>query len=354
MRADLKAIEIHGRLIDLIGIRPRETTVQKAAFQQLPFWIKETVEIYSLPLNDELPLYLIIPKRELEFTEIANAFKVISSNLQGPVLLLADTIPSKARGPLVRMRIPHITSDGTLYAPQLGLILNDSIRTMVSEAKTARQVLMPLGLKLIAAHLMGIPWAGSFDSLLELQTKFAGINYPVSQSSLSRAMTQLADFEMLLVSGMGPQKTYQFREKDRLWKQLTRIDLEGPVEKIYDQYIPESDAFQWVYSGESALERLSDLAQGATQTIAMKTETYRKWTANHRPGTAYGNFGEPKKVIIELWRSDPALISVEKSLNPIELSLSLRKTTEPRTRLAVTQMLAELNLKADYLWGVAE
>lgn len=345
------AQNIYQNLQRVLSLPQGEGKIQCPSTQKLPFWLKGTVEIYSMPLVNEITVQLVIPKNNIPFKEAVNAIKVISRHLHGPILLLADSFPAKTHGPLARMKIPFITSQGTLFAPQLGMMLTNAFNDKEeSELKVLRMSLASLGVKLIAAHLLSVPWAiKSFSNLHDLQEQFHKIGYATSRMSLSRALHQLSDLKMIHISGLGPQKTYRFPDREELWRLLTHVNVDGPAKKTFSGYLPHQDEFPWVKSGESALEVFTDLAQGPTDTIAMKLDVYNRWIAKKRPGTPYGDFGS-KKLLIEIWKSDPCLLSMDGALNEIELALCMRNSSEPRVRIAIKSMLENHQLDASELW----
>ena len=321
----------------------------------LPIWMKDAAHygrfVCRSPMG-ETTVTLIMPKDSTTFEQVANLYRVFTRMGSGPALILADDLPPKARGVLVRMSIPHVVTGSAIYAPQLGLaygkIKDKPMEYVVSET------LSSVGLKLTAAYLLQSDFFSDSPSLSEIQQRLVKQgDYSVSVATLSRAFQQLQELELVVVSGHGPQKRMRFLERQETWARLFKVSIETVVRRVEARYLP-SNEWNYVFSGDSALGKLSDLMEPHAPTIAMSVSEYRKLKEDRRPknggekNSPVTEWGEAP-CIIELWREDPCFLSEKKCLNVVELVLSLRSHTDERVQIALAQLLEIHGLSAEPL-----
>ncbi|MCC6278767.1 MAG: hypothetical protein IT289_12710, partial [Oligoflexia bacterium] len=142
--------------------------VHKAKADIFPLWVAESAEVLIANLgNTNLRLALIYPKRQLEFNQLAGLQRLIGAKLNVPTVLVADDINPKYRSLFVKNRIPYIYKDETIFAPELGVVLN-SQRTAPLVFKNVNVNLTdseigPFELKLIAAYLTSLLHLENFN-----------------------------------------------------------------------------------------------------------------------------------------------------------------------------------------------
>ncbi|MGK5081666.1 hypothetical protein WDW37_00050 [Bdellovibrionota bacterium FG-1] len=310
----------------------------------LPVWMRGAARYGRFRCGSaqgDLQVTLIVPEKGLPFEHVANLYRVFTRMGSGPALILADDLPPKARGVLVRMGIPHVVSDGSIYAPQLGLAYG-KIREPPAERVTA-QTLSSVGLKLTAAYLLNPKLFEGPPALSELQERLEKQGpYSVSVATLSRAFQQLQELELVEVKGQGPNKRMHFLEGPQTWVQLLRVPVETIVRRVETRYLPHDDSM-YVLSGDSALGKLSDLTDPTSPTVAMSVSSYRKWKEN--AGDTWGKRDQPvtdwgaPPCIIELWKEDPHFLQEKGCINAVELVLSLRWHHDERVQIALDQIL---------------
>jgi hypothetical protein len=268
-------------------------------------------------------------------------YRVFQRFAVGPALILADSLPNKSRGVLVRMGIPHVVSGIAIYAPELGIAYGRPL-TDTSVSHETNEKLLPLGLKVIAWFLLKPDFFGEAFTLVALQKRMMQLNHPVSLSTLSRVFRQLEGFELIRVSGGGRTRSLCFEERNAVWKKLLQLEVETIARRVEETFLPP-DNLNWVYSGDSALAKISELSEPKVTTIATSISNYRKWKENEKKSHTIENWGQPV-LKIELWREDPTFLSQDQCINPIELVLSLRKENDPRIRLVVAEVLDNYKL----------
>lgn len=315
--------------------------------KNLPLWAKQVAWFRHFPLGS-IDVKLIVPKERLECDRLVSLYRVFVRMESEPALVCADDLPPKSRGTLVRMGVPHVVSNTAIFAPQLGLAYG-KLRAVLTE-RTIQEKLSSVGLKLLAAFLLKRNFFDGNPPLSELQKRLQETlrnraGYFVSLTTLSRVFQQLQELELVEVTGSGPHKRMHFVERQALWARLSRLEVETVLRRVETRSLPPRGR-GYVLSGDSALAELSDLLPPQVMTIAMSTSDYRKWKEGNQKNEAVGDFSATR-AIIELWREDTTFLDVNGCMNPIELALSLRRHTDPRVRIAVTQVLEGYGLDAN-------
>src|SRR4051812_47118880 len=104
------------------GVLVSQTEAPRGRF---PAWVTEIAKVHQAEFGDERPFILIEPRDSISVDQGARLHKVVSEAMNRPTILIADKIPAKGRGTLVRLRIPHVVGDHAVFAPELGLHYRD-------------------------------------------------------------------------------------------------------------------------------------------------------------------------------------------------------------------------------------
>ncbi len=86
----------------------QETKAKDELLKSLPLWIKWGVEIYEMDIGKDGHIYIVAPKKKLEFDQLRNIVASLEKKLKKTVLLVADDLPSKYRSLFVREGVPFI------------------------------------------------------------------------------------------------------------------------------------------------------------------------------------------------------------------------------------------------------
>lgn len=314
----------------------------------LPLWVSEAAQVYLVALP-QTEILLVVPRAQIAFEGLITAYKHVFQKFKKPTLLLVDLLPTKTRGVLTRMRISYMSSQGALFAPDLGVVMARPLPLDVQRESISQRVkLYPFALKLIAAHLLNKPLIKNIESLTDLQKRFEEQGCHLGLSTLSRIFRQLSFVGIVNVSGLGPNKKFVFQDRALVWSKLLELELETVFKKYQEHTLPNKE-FPWVYSGESALSFYSELSNETDQVIAMSNAQYRNWKKNANSKGLLSVKGS-QSVTVEIWREDPVFLSQEKNLNIVELSLSFRRNPDPRIRLSLEEALSAVDLEARKLW----
>ncbi len=335
---------------EFLGPSPsRVPYMEKFTPKSVPVWVKDFAEFYRVEIDEERVLILVKPKESSDIEKVINLYRVLKNLKHEYVLIIADEFSSKAKQDLLKGRIPHVTSTGSIFAPELGVIYKEKIASSERNFEYSER-LTALAQKLAAAYLVDENFFKKQDTLTSLAKYLNKNGYSKSISSISRAFQQLAQVEILKFEGNGPNKYPVFYSREIVWSRLLDLEAETVIKKSGEFYFPDKNKYHWVYSSDSALSRISDLNNPSVEIIAMDSAEFKKWKAEGEHGAPVGNFGARPGVIIEVWRDDVGFLSKADSLNPIELALSLRRTREPRTQLAISKVIDELGLNSSLLW----
>lgn len=323
--------------------------MEKFTPKNVPVWARDFADFYRVEIGTARPLTLVKPRESSDVEKIINLYKVLKNLKHENVLVIADDFSSKSKQDLIRGRIPHITSSGSIFAPELGIIYKEKIASSERSFEYSER-LTALAQKLASAYLLDENFFKKQETLSSLAKYLNKNGYSKSISSISRAFQQLAQVEILKFEGNGPNKFPVFFNREIVWSRLLELEVETVIKKSGEMYLPDREKYQWVWSNDSALSRISDLNNPNIEIIAMDSAEFEKWKQEGGSGLPVGDWGGRPGIIIEVWRDDVGFLSREGCLNPIELALSLRRTREPRTQLALSKVIDELGLDSNLLW----
>jgi len=314
----------------------------KFSFQEqdlinFPLWLRSAINLYTLNiLGDNIPeIILIEPKGDQPFDTLINIYRQVSLKCGPGTILIANELNPKFRPLLVKFRIPFIYKNKIIFAPQLGLVSNELHKYKEKHpsinATSFDKELHPLSVKLVAAYLCTqIPQQISLKALYQLLIT-QGVR--LSLSKLSKILNELIELGFMEALGRGPHKEFRFKEQKEVWEILLTTNKTKQMSIHYSHYSPK-DEQTYILAGESALAEYSDLASPNTLTIAVDSSTFRNMLQKKIPLTHHET-----EIIIQVWKEDPKLFSINKKINPIELYFSLKDMQDERIQLALKQML---------------
>ncbi|MCO5144175.1 MAG: hypothetical protein M9962_13890 [Oligoflexia bacterium] len=330
-------------IASFLPLEKRSSKVEKIKLKNLPYWVQESCEIYRITI-DRFRIDLIVPSSVFSFDQITNLYAVLIKADEVPKLILADSMSTQLRGGLIRGHVPHIYRDEMIFAPFMGVAYK---KIAEKYEKTNYKRIWGVALRLAVCYLLRPNFFDKQASLIKLEKDISSIGLVYSRMHLSRAFRQLVEADLVMTKGLGPNKRYVFNEREEVWERILSMDVETYNKKISEYYFPSQD---YVFSGDSALAKISDLTEPKVTTIAMSIEKYNKWKKGKKTASVpFGDFGQPS-LEIELWSGDPEVLKSKECINVVDLSLSIRDSQDSRVRIAVTELLEKINLKADLLW----
>lgn len=325
--------------------------VKELAHTNLPIWVTQLSRIYESKLGEQ-KVVLIDPKEDISVDQGARLHKIVFEYVGLPTLLIADRLPIKGRGTLVRLLVPHVIGNHTIFAPDLGLQYR-GVPDRSESFRTFRPKLPAFAVKIASYYLLNPNLAGENWTLSKWQEQLRQSKR--SLPSFSRAFIELMENDLVEIGTLGASKQICFRGKEHVWQRLVECSPEMIRKKIRVQERPK-DEFEslFKYAGESALAKMSDLNEPLTDTIAMGSFEWNLWWKKKHPEPALTeSFG----ITIEVWNMSTVGFpmnpkpELKNCVSPIELALSLRNETDPRIHECVQQMLGPYGLDAEILWS---
>lgn len=313
--------------------------IQTGIIKTLPLWIKGAVEIFELPLVNTQPIYLFYPKVALPFENLMRIYQYLSTKLQAPVLIIADSLPAKHRPLLVKFNMAFIYKNESVFAPILGVKLGNFKKFKKQSSvdlKIKKERLSPFALKIIAGIC-----TKDIDPKFTLNKLYKKIK-DVSPAKLSLALNELASHGILTAVGGGRTREFLVPEISHVWAKVLKLPLTPFFKEVETNYIPKNEN-TFVIGGEVALSHYSNLAAPKLTTIAMSTKEFKQAIQSKSSAMKpYGDFGNPS--IIQIWKENPFLFSRKGLLNPVELFFSMRNHHDERIQMALDEVLKDYNL----------
>lgn len=315
--------------------------LDKNDFKNLPIWVKNSIDVHIVELDQTERIYLLTSKNGLKFDQLLLIHKLVSEEIASTLLLKADNLPAKYRPLLVRSRIPFIYNDEAIFAPALGLKFNNlKILDVPSkvEIRPTTESLRPISLKIVSGILTG--FIDKEFNLKNLHKKLMDQGFRISMGKLGASLKELSENQLLLVQGSGPQKHYICHSRELTWDTLQKAKFSTFFHSFKTNYLPKEHHL-FVYSGETALSTYSNLASPHDQTIAITTQNFKsiyKEQAQHK------NLDLENQNTVQVWKENPALFSIDGVMNPIELYFSLVSHPDERVQKSLTEMLFQQGL----------
>jgi hypothetical protein len=155
--------------------------------------------------------------------------------------------------------------------------------------------------------------------------------------TMTRAGDELADAGLAAKVGRGKMVVIEFVAARRdLWEKALPVMLSPVLKRIHVRLRGNRPALA-LDAGLTALSKLSDLAPGQEQVLAMTPRTFK---AVQKGLLDLVPFPEPETTTVELWRYEPALLSKgSRSVDPLSLYLSLRGANDERVDAALNDLL---------------
>ncbi|MFH1356296.1 MAG: hypothetical protein ABII18_04095 [bacterium] len=312
------------------------------ALKNLPMWILGSVKVYVVFLEDnDLNINFVQLSKDLTFGQVTLIYKKLTEQLNGFIIMIADNMPAKYRGLLVRSRISYVFKDQSIYAPDLGLHINNAKKHFASkpEIKQTEALLTPFALKLIAGIITEhLPKDFTLKGLLRILHQKT---VKASVAKLSMTLNLLVQNNLILSKGSGPQKSFIARTNQEMFDVLNELRI-APLYKTYEYSHSPFVTEKSCRAGETALAQYSMLAEPRISVIAVMAKEFRE--QKQLDGQIVD---EENPCHVQVWKEDPMLFSQNKNLNPVELYLSIKDDPDERVQLSLVEMLKGISLKKE-------
>jgi hypothetical protein len=312
--------ELTGELVDLT---PRPDS-------NLPLYLRHRYGIYGASfLGKELVLAVEQePQESFSVREYERHAAILREKLGEGVVFVISSLPSSARAPMIRRRIPFVVPKSQTFLPSIWIDLRDR---QPLPRPSARRKFTPAAQCLLLFHLQRKPL-----NAIPLQEIAKTIGY--SPIMITKVKTELEAAGLCEAVKEGKAVVLDFKyERKQLWEQA-RPFLFAPDRN--DHWVKwDKPGPPALLAGISALSKKTILSSDRMPTFAIDHRKYRQLLEN---GTFFGCRGrEEATVRIESWAYDPTLLSDGECVDELSLCLSLAESPDERVHQQVEKLLED-------------
>jgi len=307
----------------------------------LPFWISGFVlKAYQLQLREisSEPILFFEIEKTASFERIVALVTVTKRILKNEPIIIADHLNPRFRALFVRERIAFVRGEEDIFAPRFAVkLLHLPVLSQMYPDRIVDE-LSPFAIKLIAGALTDFLDIKHLkvNEIVELIGR-SGRRVPPSKVSV--ALRELKALDLVSEEGLGPTKYFVMSDKNEAFKKFLRLPHMRPFKRMNLHWNPKEK--EALFSGESALARFSNLSDPKKITFAVhKTNNgiYESGLINEKMTK-----GNPNEV--EIWKEDPTIFSIDKSINPVELFLSVKPhLSDPRVFIEMKYVLKKYGI----------
>jgi len=297
--------------------------------RKVPFLLKKNYDIQTIKIEDLDFVILIVDEENVKSAK--KHFKLFSNALRPPVILYIENITTSIQKYLLENQIPFISKE-SIYLPQLLIYLKEKI----AQKPLHQKELSKLAQQVLLFHI-------THQRGKNIEIGAVADQFSVTNMSTSRALKELATYELFSFDEMGRKKVYRVRE-DLNFDGLIPI-LKVP--KIGEVYLKSDDLHLLKNKSLSSLSALSHYANivSMERTYAIDKRYFEEQISKDEDIVVYENQYDNDLIKIELWHYPPE--SIQKNIiDPISLYMLLKdELNSEETRLV--EALQELKAKIE-------
>lgn len=294
----------------------------------LPLYLRIRYGIYGARfLGKELILAVENdPPESFSVREYERHAAILREKLGQGVVFVISSLPSSARAPMIRRRIPFVVPKSQTFLPSIWIDLRDR---QPLPRHPQRKKFTPAAQCLLLFHLQRKPL-----NAIPLQEIAKTIGY--SPIMITKVKTELEAAGLCEAVKMGKAVVLDFNyERKGLWEQA-RPFLFGPVRRHHRVQWDQPGA-PALLAGISALSKKTMISSDRLPTFALDHQKYLQFLEK---GT-FQRDPEEASVQIESWAYDPALLSDGECVDELSLCLSLADSPDERVQQQVEKLLEE-------------
>lgn len=300
---------------------------------KLPLFLKNDYGYRPIELFGHPCLLMSAHDEEQTPAGIRKHWEVVSRAFNGDVIYLTQAVAAYDRKRLIEQRVPFLVPGNQLFLPMLGIDLRERFKALRQKSQAAMSAsAQAIALReILQGDCSGVPAYRLADLL------------GYSQMTISRAVKELVDCQLVEVNKNGRTKSPFFLKKGKaLWDDVRTL-LRNPVRKRVGLVFPGDPYFPRRLSGLSALAHYSDLAEQGVRCFALTSSEFKSLTAmadvevlNTDPSWKPILF--PKQghqvIAVEVWAYDPGVVSVNPTVvDPLSLWLSFEASKHTNERV---------------------
>ena len=296
--------------------------VKSDIMHKMPKFISNRYNIEKVRLNN-IYAFFAYPRNALDTIDsVQKHIRCIQKEEMLPVVLILEKLTAYQKDYLLKANLPFIVDERQIYLPFMAIYLqarNDADSFTTDTLLPSAQVL-----------LLYFIYGGYQCLRIGDAVKALGF----TATSISRAVRQLEDFNLVTVKKEGVQKSIMADCSPKELFEKAGPYFRNPVKRTVFISSSKKDA-TLLFCGYSALSNCSMLGSPRIQYFASSEIT--KWTAiatKHLESTS-------SQSALELWHYDPRKLSASEQVDTLSLALSLRDDHDERVEEAVEDMLEE-------------
>ena len=298
---------------------------------KLPYYLNDQYQFFSISLLNRQCLFMVanVNGDKLTPAQVRKHWQTLQDKTGTDVIYIVENVSSYNRKRLVEQKVPFVVPGNQLYLPFLAIDLREQFKTSES---SGRRTLSPAAqvVLLLAIYRQGIEGASAKQLAERLQ---------YSAMTMTRAVNELANFELADLEWNGREKCLRFKlAPNELW-QVARSYLKNPVKKT-TWISPYNFEQPVLLAGESALAEYTDIAAPSMQTMALAASDWnvikKQYHIQEMP------HAELDFLEVQLWHYKPELLSADKCVDKLSLWLSLRHIEDIRVEMALTKMMESM------------
>lgn len=295
--------------------------IEKELHVNLPLYIKSGYELWNTSLEGFGVLFAKVKAKNVDMRMHYNAIQKIENVCSCHVVLVFESLDMRTMSRLTEKHIPFVVKGKHIYMP-FALM---QVQTTDSELKPQRQY----NTLTSDADVILIGYLNNYiHNGMMIKEISKAICREIRATSTALSVLESLDFVEIIKEGRS--KRAYFINRDEVFERLKK-EGKSPVKYfVYTDSIPNE--YQMIYSGYSAISRLTSLMDESLTSIAISEKEYKKYKSRLECEK------EDALYKIEVWDRDPSVFSKEKVVNPLYLLRLFEHTDDERTEYALEEI----------------
>lgn len=316
------------RLVDYVNrvLGVRLTTRPWPRCTSLPAYLRDRYRFCTGSILDREYVFVLDPDDAAPPpAAVAKHLAAIQATGAGEAVYVRVDVTASYRQRLIGQRLPFIIPGNQLHLPSSGMDLREHFR----RTHKPRSRLNPSTQDLLLQVLL------TADREI-LTAARAAERTGYTAMTISRAFRELEDAGLAERLTVGRERPLRFLCHGRALWDRALPHLNTPVRKvlIFDVSTPPPGS---KVAGESALARLTDLAEPSTPVFACSAAAARRWMRRNRPHELV--YPEPGAITLQLWSYPPPESPAGDTVDPLSLYLATDSSDDERLQAARDDLL---------------
>lgn len=303
-----------------IKIKPVSDVNQKS----LPFYIREMYKLKKTHLYNR-EVIILEQKEEANLTphQYLKQITLIQQTFGLPTILVLEQLEAYNRKRLLEKQVAFIIPGKQMFIPQLLIDLKEF--QLLIKKKNER--LQPAAQCLLLYHLLK-------GNISDINFKMIAQKLNYAQITITRAVSNLRDFDLCNIEGTKEKKINFQDDKRRIWETALPY-LQTPVKrKVYTNEIIKKDLV--CESGITALTHYTNIADNNKVCYAISGSNYNLLIKNKKINLT-NKFDED--LCLEIWKYSPNILSNNKVVDPFSLYLIFKNNDDERIQIEIEKMM---------------